>query len=143
MITPSIDFLGLTVGASGRWKNCPPHTEPERNAAVSKTNVRPDDADDERRAGVTFEEHEEVAAEQRHPRHVEHGEPDVGGHVLARPAGPDMNHRNVAATPSANIASTALSPRKYPAVSISAPATSPTAVAGWRWCFTMTPNSSP
>ena len=35
MITPSTDFFGLTVGASGRWKNWPPQTDPARNAAVS------------------------------------------------------------------------------------------------------------
>ena len=34
-MTPSIDFFGLTLGASGRGKNCPPHTDPDRNAAVS------------------------------------------------------------------------------------------------------------
>ena len=40
-ISPSIDFFGLTLGASGRWKNDPPQTEPTRNAAVSKMNVSP------------------------------------------------------------------------------------------------------
>jgi hypothetical protein len=39
-ISPSSDFFGLTLGASGRWKNDPPQTEPTRNAHVSKMNVR-------------------------------------------------------------------------------------------------------
>ena len=40
-ISPSSDFFGLTLGASGRWKYEPPQTEPTRNAAVSKMNVSP------------------------------------------------------------------------------------------------------
>ncbi len=40
-MSPSIDFFGLVAGASGRWMNEPPQTEPIRNATVSNTNVRP------------------------------------------------------------------------------------------------------
>ena len=36
---PSHDFFGLTLGASGRWIQPPPDTEPIRNAAVSNRNV--------------------------------------------------------------------------------------------------------
>ena len=40
-ISPSTDFFGLVAGASGRWMNDPPQTDPVKNASVSKTNVRP------------------------------------------------------------------------------------------------------
>ena len=94
--TPSHDFFGLTLGASGRWNQPPPETDPIRKAAVSNRNVSTMIAEDERVAVGQLQGGDQVSAEQRDPRHVEHREPDVRAR---RPCdarrGTVMNHRKV------------------------------------------------
>ncbi len=81
-IRPSSDFFGLVAGASGRWIAEPPHTEPMRNAAVSKMKASPITATTICVSNVVKMIRSEPASAgiQTHP---EQGQPDVADRVLA------------------------------------------------------------
>ena len=83
MISPSMDFLGLTVGASGRWKNWPPMMEPPRNAEVSNTKVRPITAITSDLPSGRSSMSSRYAGQQRDPGDVHQRKPDVADGVLA------------------------------------------------------------
>src|SRR6266487_4617110 len=109
-IVPSIDLRGLVLGASALWNSEPPHTCPTRNAEVSKTNVSP--------ITVTTSPTPlfSVSVTSRYPassgiQATSNSVSPMLSNVFRRWApGTAMNHRKVATTPRANMASIAASP---------------------------------